>query len=286
MKLRKIVSLTASLAFLVMLLTSLLLYIAPQGRVAYWSDWRFWGLDKTQWGNIHMNVGLIFLLTLGLHIYYNWTALVSYLRDQSKQLIIATREFSLALILLIAVIAGTYAELPPLVYVQRVNDLLKESAAAKYGEPPYGHAELSSVKTVAARMGLDPGKLLLQLAQAQVRVDNEDQTILAIARLNNRTPKQIYDAMLAASSDSAPSRRPMPDQPPAGFGKNSLADVAGQYGLNIEDILTKLEVRAVTAARDMSIKDIAAQNGMGPHELYKILLEVGRSQPAKPEGKD
>jgi len=286
MKLRKIVSLTASLAFLVMLLTSVLLYIAPQGRVAYWSDWRFWGLDKAQWGNIHMNVGLIFLLTLGLHVYYNWTALISYLRNQSRQLIIATGEFSFALILLIAVIAGTYAELPPLVYVQQVNDFLKESAATKYGEPPYGHAELSSVKTVAARMGLDPGTVLQHLAQSQVRLENENQTILAIARLNNRTPKQIYDAMLATTKDSPPSLQPMPNQPPAGFGKQSLTHVAAQYGLNIDEILAKLEARAIQAARDLSVKDIAAQNGMSPPDLYQLLLEIVRGEPVKAPDKD
>ena len=286
MKLRKIVSLTASLAFLVMLLTSVLLYIAPQGRVAYWSDWRFWGLDKAQWSNIHMNVGLIFLLTLGLHIYYNWTALISYLKNQSRQLIIATGEFSFALILLIAVIAGTYAELPPLVYVQQVNDFLKESAAAEYGEPPYGHAELSSVKTVATRMGLDPGKVLLHLAQSQIRLEDENQTILAIARLNNLTPKQVYDTMLAAAKGSAPSLQPMPDQPPAGFGKKSLAHVADQYGLNLDEILAKLEARGIKAARDMSMKDIAGQNGMSPPDLYQVLLEIVRGEPAKPPDKD
>lgn len=35
MSLRKITSLTAMLAFVVMLLTSIILYIVPQGRVAY-----------------------------------------------------------------------------------------------------------------------------------------------------------------------------------------------------------------------------------------------------------
>jgi hypothetical protein len=40
MKLRKITSLTALLSFVLMLVTSIILYIVPQGRVAYWADWR------------------------------------------------------------------------------------------------------------------------------------------------------------------------------------------------------------------------------------------------------
>ena len=61
MKLRKITSLTAALAFVLMVLTSIILYIVPQGRIAYWADWHLWGLTKTEWGNIHINSGLLFL---------------------------------------------------------------------------------------------------------------------------------------------------------------------------------------------------------------------------------
>jgi len=49
------------LAFIGMAVTSLILFIVPQGRVAYWADWRLLGLSKTDWGNIHINLGLLFL---------------------------------------------------------------------------------------------------------------------------------------------------------------------------------------------------------------------------------
>lgn len=48
--------------------------------MAYWADWRMGGLSKTQWGDIHINVGLLFLLALGLHIYYNWKPLMANLK--------------------------------------------------------------------------------------------------------------------------------------------------------------------------------------------------------------
>ena len=71
MNIRKISSLTATLSFILMLPTAIILYIVPQGRIAYWADWHLWGLTKTQWGAIHINLGLLFLITLSLHIYYN-----------------------------------------------------------------------------------------------------------------------------------------------------------------------------------------------------------------------
>jgi hypothetical protein len=72
MKLRKITSLTALLAFFFLAATSIVLYVAPQGRVAYWADYRFLPLSKTDWGNIHINLGLLFLFSIILHVYYNW----------------------------------------------------------------------------------------------------------------------------------------------------------------------------------------------------------------------
>ncbi len=72
MKLRKITSLTALLSFVFLTLTSLILFIVPHGRVAYRSDWRLWGLSKTQWSDLHINIGFLFLIAIFVHIYYNW----------------------------------------------------------------------------------------------------------------------------------------------------------------------------------------------------------------------
>ena len=62
MSLRRIVSLTLFLSVAVMLTSSVILYIVPHGRVAYWADWTLWGLSKTQWGDMHTNSGLLMLI--------------------------------------------------------------------------------------------------------------------------------------------------------------------------------------------------------------------------------
>jgi len=64
MKIRRITSLTALLSFSFMILTAIILYIVPPGRVAYWSDWHPWGLSKTQWSNIHIILGLLLLISI------------------------------------------------------------------------------------------------------------------------------------------------------------------------------------------------------------------------------
>ncbi|MGD8262932.1 MAG: DUF4405 domain-containing protein [Desulfobacterales bacterium] len=43
-------------------------------------------MTKTDWGNIHINLGLLFLIALFVHIYYNWKPLISYLKNKAKQI--------------------------------------------------------------------------------------------------------------------------------------------------------------------------------------------------------
>ena len=76
---RAFTSLCSLVSFILLLLTAIILYIEPHGRVAYWTKWNFLGLEKDQWGNIHLFSGLLFLVAGGFHLYYNWKPLIGYL---------------------------------------------------------------------------------------------------------------------------------------------------------------------------------------------------------------
>jgi hypothetical protein len=222
MRIRKVTSLTAGLAFIVMLVTSVILYIVPQGRVAYWADWKLWGLTKTDWGNIHINLGLLFFIALFLHIYYNWKPLINYLKDKAKAIKVFTPEFNAALIITVAFFIGTYLMLPPFSWVMALNDHFKDSGAAKYGEPPYGHAELSSLKTFAKKMNLDLNKSLAYLNEAGYPVADGSVTLQAIGKRYRIPPQQIYETIQAASivSGQGPGENPLlPRVSTAGYWK-------------------------------------------------------------------
>ncbi len=195
MKIRKIASLTATLSFLLMVLTSIILYIVPHGRVAYWADWRLWGLTKSDWGNIHINLGLLFLTALFLHIYYNWKPLLSYLRNKSKQIKVFTPEFNVAIVVTIVFAVGTCFLVPPFSWVMTLNDYIKDGGVEKYGEPPYGHAEQSSLKTFCRKMNLDIAESMELLNQAGYSVENGDITLEEIGRRFNASPQQIFETI-------------------------------------------------------------------------------------------
>jgi hypothetical protein len=272
MKLRKITSLTALLAFILIALTSIILYIVPQGRVAYWADWRLWGLTKVQWGNIHIINGLLFLLAMFLHIYYNWKPIVSYLKNKTKALKIFTKEFNIALIITLVFTFGTLGEIPPFQWVLDLGDSIKDAAAVKYGEPPYGHAELSTLKTFAKKQGLDLDESMALLKKGDVRFENEDQTLQDIARQNHISPQQVYLAM--KPSPKAETSKSLPDSPPAGFGNRNLADICQEYQLNVKAVIRELRKKNLTVDAEMTTKEIAKAHNVGPMDVFEAIKEA------------
>lgn len=272
MKVRKITSLTASLSFIFLVLTSVILYITPHGRVAYWADWHLWGLTKTEWGNIHINLGLLFLLAIILHIYYNWKAIVSYLKDKAKRVSVFTKNFNIALFITFLFIAGTYTEIPPFRLVLELNDNIKDAASEKYGEPPYGHAELSTLKTFSSKMGLDLTKSMKRLKEAGVKFEGEKETLQEIAKLNKISPQQIY--LFMKPPQGAVQTDKLPTAPQPGLGNHALADICQQYNLNIPIILRGLADKDIKASAEMNIKKIAEQNNMSPTDVYEIIKDI------------
>jgi hypothetical protein len=60
---RSLIAFLVTWAFGVLTATGIVLYIVPQGRIAYWTLWSFLGLNKEQWGDVHIMFGGIFIAT-------------------------------------------------------------------------------------------------------------------------------------------------------------------------------------------------------------------------------
>ena len=284
MKIRKATSLTAALSFIVMVVTSIILYIVPQGRIAYWADWRLFGLTKEEWGNIHINTGSLFLLALGLHIYYNWTPIVNYMRNRAKHLTIFTREFNLALVITFVCVLGTHFAIPPFSSILAVSDTIKDQAAEKYGEPPYGHAELSSLKTFTRKMGIDLEKGIEKLRTAGFMVEDGNQTLADIGKKNHVPPQQIYLVMKPVSIDprkasvAAGKSAALPESPLPGTGNMTLADLCAQYNLNVKTLVRDLAKAGIKAEESLTIKKIAEKNQTAAVDIYEHIRLAGLGQ--------
>jgi hypothetical protein len=277
MNIRRMTSLTALLSFILLFITIIVLYIVPQGRVAYWADWRLWGLTKTDWGNLHINLGLLFLISLFLHIYYNWKPLISYLKNKTKQIKVFTPELNSALVITIALIVGTHLLVPPFSWVMSLNAYFKDAGAEKYGEPPYGHAELSSLKTFTKKMNLDLAKSMELLDKAGYTAEDGEMTLETIARRHNMPPQMIYETIKPAviiTAQKSESSNVLPESPQPGTGNLTLADFCSQFNLNMKRVVRELKKQGIEAAEELTLKNIAAQNKTSPTDVYERIKNI------------
>ncbi len=271
---RKITSLTSFLSFAITLITSVVLYITPHGRVAYWSDWTFWGLSKTQWSDIHITVGLLFLIASLFHIWLNWNPILAYMKNKARELVVFTKPMIVSVVLTLFVLAGTLFHLPPMQQVLDFSEHIKEGHIATYGNPPYGHAELSKLTTFCAHMGFAPDKAVQALrAAGYTNALSPDTRLVDLAHANGVTPQQLYVAMRDALAAADPFAA-LPATPPEGLGRTKLADVCKNFGLPLRKTLHKLDAGGMKATADMTLKEIAARNGIPPRDVYQQLRKT------------
>ena len=280
MKIRKITSLTAALSFILTVVTSIVLYVVPPGRVSYWADWRFWGLTKDGWGNLHIVMGVLFLVALFLHIYYNWKPLISYLKDKKRNLKVWTAEFNIALVITLVFGVGAVLPFPPISWIMDANTWFKDGGSAKYGEPPYGHAELSSLNAFSQKMGLDAEKAVALLKDAGYPVTGPGDTLEHLARAKKVPPQKVYEVIQTARKAGAqPSPGgQMPPTPQPGTGNLSLADLCTQFGLNMKEVVGKLKEKGIVAAEKTTLKKIAEQNKISPTAVYEAIYAATQGE--------
>lgn len=275
MNMRKITSLTALLTFALLMITSIILYIVPAGRVAYWSNWKLWSLSKEQWGAVHINLGFLLLVSIVLHIFYNWKPIVSYMKTTNKQLRILTVNFNIALVVTLVVFFGTVGGLPPMSSLINLGDAISDDANLFYGEPPYGHAELSPFSDFAYKVKADVEESLKTLKAAGIVVESQAQTIKDIGEANNVPPKKIYE-LIKPQSSATSKNLAMPEEAPGGTGKRTLAKICEMYRLDSGSIIKGLELKKIHATSDQTMKEIAAANSLDPHSVYAKIYEVAQ----------
>ncbi len=268
---RKTISLTSLLSFLITLFTSVVLYITPHGRVAYWSDWTFLGLSKTQWGDIHITVGLLFCIVSLLHIFLNWKPITAYLKNRAREMVVLTTPMVFSMILVIAVTAGTLLHIQPMQAVLDFGESIKEKQTATLGNPPYGHAELSPLRVFCAHMGFDLAESLDTLKKAgYTKKLNASAKLVDIAHANGVTPQHVYLALRNAFSGDDIFRA-LPPKAPEGTGKLTLQTLGSAYSLPMEEMIGRLSKAGLEATPEMTLKQIAQKHNTSPKKVYEIL---------------
>lgn len=100
-------------SFLVMLISGIVSFLAPSGRISRQVDWTLLGLDRPGWQTMHLSFAVVFV-TVGLvHLVFNRKGLLRHLRDRASHHVTLKREAVLALLVTFWLIASAVLALPP-----------------------------------------------------------------------------------------------------------------------------------------------------------------------------
>lgn len=272
--LRRFISLSLTFSFFIMSYTGILLFISPKGRVANWTNWELFGLDKTQYTNLHVSFMVLFLLGMLFHLYLNWTPLMCYLKNRARTFSLLTKEFLLAFGINALFVVGVLYYWTPFDQFLDFAEDVKASWEQKANKAPYGHAELSNIKDFAEKTRGDAEKIVEQLTAHKIKGVDLEKSIAQIAQENGRSPAQLFDMIEVSkkgNSNVNSSTNMVTLKEGGGYGKLTLRAVCEQYQLELSTAQTLLKEKGFEAKETNTLREIADALHVSPIELLDML---------------
>ena len=135
---RKFVTFNVLFSFVILFLTSLVLYVIPgAGTVGPWS---FWGLNRGQWIDLHLISGLLMLAFCLWHLLINWKSLRAALKKTRSFRLKSAWPLWAALALNLFIVFGTLNQVAPLNQVlityREFKQEMRRNAAPLQAESP------------------------------------------------------------------------------------------------------------------------------------------------------
>jgi hypothetical protein len=239
------------------------------------------GLTKEQWGDIHILSSLLFVVAGVIHIYYNWRPLMNYLGQKVASGRKHQREIAITILISLIIVASAVWRIPPLSYLLDLNAYVKELwVVHKDYEPPFGHAELLSLKVFCQKTNIPLDAAMAALKEQRLAGVEADRLLKDIARANNTSPMAVYRLIKGLEARPQPStagvvytaERVESQFAGAGIGNKTLPELATQTGQEVSQMQSRLVRKGLKAADSVALKQLAAQNNLQPLELLKAAL--------------
>jgi hypothetical protein len=254
------------LSFIVLAVSSGVLYFIPDRGVTAWTNWSFLFLDKQMWDNLHINLGLLFLVMIIWHIYYNWKPIKNYLKIK-KELKIFTKEFNIALIIVTLFTVGTITMTLPFSFFINIGNGIKAKNSLYIANPPYSYAEFSTFDDFCKIASIDINRSLEVLKDHSFKIDSTKKTLKEISLENHTTPKKIYNLIR-----NFHTKFNLPTNIPIGIAHKSLKQLSKEYKIDTQKIISHLKKYNIKADINTPFKKISKQNGLHPAQLYSFII--------------
>jgi hypothetical protein len=274
-----------------MAITGIMLFLSPQGRIAYWGGWKMFGLSKDDYSAIHTTFMVLFLTAGIWHIVLNWKPVVNYLKNRTKQLKVFTPEFSFALALCLLFFVGSLAGLFPFQQFLDVGQDIKDYWERAEGSPPWGHAELSQLDRFCRGMEdferlenqrlvrIEPNEALMALRKAGIDIEDVSEQLIDISKRNSTTPKALSEIILTVAKPvhQKPGEESVKEQsgafvlPYSGLGRMTLRQYAEKYEADLKRALSILRENGMDIDPDKKLREESSRFGTDPEGIIILL---------------
>lgn len=277
--------------FLVLALSGAILFVSPPGRIANWTGWTLLGLTKHEWGDLHIVFGAAFLAGGVVHALLNLRPMLGYFRRRTWRL--PGLEATTALLLALALWAGTRTHVAPISTLLAWSESLRGSWEDSNRAAPVAHAELLSLAELARQSGIAPETAVERLTARGLTGVTLDSQVRALAEQASLPPARLYELLQAGDTSHRPgsgaattqeSHRPgsagggAAGRGPGagqGAGQKTLARWCADEGLELAAVEARIRALGLRADSGQTLRDIARNNG---YERPFDLLTALRSQ--------
>ncbi len=232
-KVRSFVSMLTAFAFVLMAISGIVIFFTPSGRIARDTSWAFFGLGMSQWIAVHLWMSLVFLITSGIHIYYNYKPILSYFHKKTAKAVEIRIEWIAALLLCLFISLGAAKNIAPFSPLMTLRGQYKPCGqAGGCGQGGYAiAANAAAAGAVCPDCGQTHAPAAVQPAQTQGHASVRG----------------------------------------GGFGQITLSQFCIDSGISVNAALGTLSNQGVSAQANMTMRDIAAANGLHPSAIRGLL---------------
>ncbi|MCK5087541.1 MAG: DUF4405 domain-containing protein [Melioribacteraceae bacterium] len=267
---RAFISVYMGFSFIIMVISGLILYISPPGRIAHWSYWALFGLTKDEWQAVHTIFTFLFIAAGILHLIYNWKPLLNYLRRRTQGSVKIRKEMMLASLVSILIFVGAYIGVPPFGTVMDIGEEITDSWSNEENEPPIPHAERLTIAEFAKAIDMSTNKLEKILTENGYSVKDTLRTMEELAAEYNVRPNEIYNIVKLPANKNVQSAGGI-YQAGSGFGRKKLSEIFSVNNISWDEGLEILKINGIKVESDGKVKDIAEKNNLIPSDIIKAL---------------
>ena len=305
-KLRNFVSLFVAWTGLISIVSGVILYLAPAGRVAFWVNWHLFGLTKKQWEAVHTVSSFFLAIFVIWHLILNWKPFINYMKDKMRKINFTVPEFLWSLLIAVILTVMSIYSIPPVSYIMDFGEYLTASWESKASRPIIPHAEKLTLKKYCDKMNFPLDRAIKRLNVFNVKGVSPDKTLEEIAKENGVAPKDIADMLNYQKSvnEDRPSvsetkktesteNSEFKDKDPVSPGRMRRGQGQGNFSgmmfigkMNLKEFCEKAEI-SIDKAKNLlkkkgfgdiadndMLRDIARKNGLMPRELGELLYSL------------